>query len=180
MFSIPLATSILLRKLPRLDAILSKLIFSRAFDTALTALIPNLLRCSNAGVSLLDKLSLAPSIAWSTVLNSVAIFWKASELPARFIASKKSSVLILPSCTAETSSAVDMPISLATAAIPAGACSIMILKSIQATLGLLAICVAWVDRDFIACAGFSAEAARPPKAFTRLPTFLVPTASNCE
>ena len=71
-----------------------------------------------------------------------------------------------------------MPISFATAAIPAGACSIMILKSAHATLGLLAICVACIEIDFMACAGFSADAAKPPKALTKLPTFLVPTASS--
>ena len=135
---------------PSFSAILSKLIFSRASEIALIALMPNLLSCSKAGMSLLERLSFAPSMAWSTVLNSVAIFWKASEFPARLRASKKSSVLTFPSWTAFTRSAVDIPICFATAAIPAGACSIMILKSIQAILGLLAICVACVDNDFMA------------------------------
>ena len=134
--------SMLSKNAPSLSARLSKLILSKASETAFTALIPNLLSFSKAGMSLLERLSLAPSMAWSTVLNSVAIFWKASEFPARLSASKKSSVLSFPSWTAFTRSAVDIPISFATAAIPAGACSIMILKSIQAILGLLAICVA--------------------------------------
>ena len=59
------------------------------------------------------------------------------ELPARLKASVKSSVLISPFWILVTSSSRDIPISLATAAIPAGDCSIISLKSAHETLGLV-------------------------------------------
>ena len=145
-----------------------------------TAFIPICERTSKAGVSLLPMVSFNPSTACPTVLASVASLENDSFVPTFEMASKKSSVLIFPSCTALTISCVDMPISLATAAIPAGDCSSISLKSSHATLGFAAICVACWDNVFIACCGFSAAAAKPPKPFTSCVVFFVPTAASCE
>ena len=134
---------------------------------------------SNAGVNLLPNVSFNPSKACPAVLYSVASLVNASLVPTLVIASKNSSVLTVPSCTAFTSSDVDIPISLATAAMPAGVCSSINLKSCHATVGFAAICVACIDRVFIACCGFSAAAASPPKPFTSFVQFLVPTAASC-
>ena len=73
-----------------------------------------------------------------------------------------------------------MPMVFATAAIPAGVCSNINLKSCHCTIGLAAICVACSLSVFIACCGFSDAAAKPPKPLTSLVVFLVPTAASCE
>ena len=153
---------------------------SNASVSPTTALIPIWLSFSNCGISLFARDSFIPSIAWSTVLNSVAILLNVSLLPTLAMASKKSSVLILPSCTAWTISAVLMPISFAMAAIPAGVCSSISLKSCHWTLGLAAIWVACWLKVFMACCGFSAAAARPPNPLTSSVVFFVPTAANWE
>ena len=134
---------------------------------------------SKDGISLFVIVSCSPSMAWSAVLYSVARSMKASDVPTFSIAAKKSFVAISPAWTAVTISDVLMPISLATAAIPAGVCSSISLKSCHATVGFAAICTPCCDSVFIACAGFSAAAAIPPKALTRLSALLIPTASNC-
>ncbi len=129
------------RNFPRLLANLEKSTLSSCLPIASIALIPNWFTFSNAGCNLLDKPSRIPSMAWSTVLNSVAIFWKLLSLPAFFTASKKSLVLTLPAWISATSSSRFLPIDLATLAIPAGACSSIILKSCHATVGLPTACV---------------------------------------
>ena len=85
------------KKCPSFSAIPSKSIFSIASVKLLIALIPNLLSCLKAGSSLFASASLAPSIAWSIVLNSVAILEKSALLPTFLIASKNSSVFTVPS-----------------------------------------------------------------------------------
>ena len=177
---ITLSTLIPSKKLPNLFAKPLKSTFSKASIIPEIAFIPNLLNLSNAGWSLIATVSFNPSTAWSTVLNWVAIFMKSVLLPTFLIASKKSSVLTLPSWTFLTNSWTDIPISLAIAPIAAGAWSSINLKSCHATLGFAAICVACVLKVFIACLGFSAEAAKPPKPVTNLSVSLIPTAANCE
>ena len=99
-------------------------------------------------------------------------------MPTAAIASKKSSVATVPACTSLMSPCVDLPICFATAAIPAGVCSSISLKSSQATVGFAAIWVACWLRVFIAWVGLSAAAAKPPKPFTSFVVFFVPTASS--
>ena len=151
----------------------------KASETELIASIPTCDSTSKAGVSLLASVSCKPSIACPQVLYCVAIFVKPSLVPTFWIASKNLSVLTLPFCTAVTSSEVVIPISFATAEIPAGVCSSINLKSAHATEGFAAICVACCDNVFIACCGFSAAAARPPKPLTSCVVFFVPTAASC-
>ena len=79
----------------------------------LIALIPAVDSTSNAGDNLLDTVSCKPSIAWSTVLYCVASLVKLSFVPTFAIASKKSSVFTLPSCTFLTSSFEVIPIDFA-------------------------------------------------------------------
>ena len=142
------------------------------------ALIPTLPTLSNAGCSLLAKVSFKPSIACPTVLYSVAILLKLAFVPVLAIAARNLSVDTVPACTSLIRPRVLVPIDLATAAIPPGACSSISLKSCHCTLGLAAICVACSDKVFIACLGSSADAASPPSPLTSWAVFLVPTAAN--
>ena len=125
----------------------------------------------NAGMSLLAIISFAPSSAWPIVFALVASFVNSSLVPTSAMVARKSFVATLPSCTSATNSAVVFPMARATAAMPAGLCSSISLKSSQATFGFAAICVAWVESVFIACCGFSAAAARPPNPLTRFSVF---------
>ena len=157
----------------------SRLMSARAFARASTARIPCLLRPSKAGSSLLLTVSFRPSIAWSTVLASLAILPKLfSSLPTAFMASKKSFVAISPFWTAWTIWSVLIPMCLATAAIPAGVCSSISLKSCQATVGLAAIWTPCWLKVFMACCGFSAAAAIPPKPVTSWSVLSIPTAAS--
>ena len=133
---------------------------------------------SKTGCNFVETVSYSPPTASSTDLYLVAKC--CIESPARLNASAKSSVLISPFWILLTRSSRDMPISLATAAIPAGDCSIINLKSCHWILGLvIAWTICWLS-VFMACFGFSAEAARPPIAFTKLPASLRPIAAICE
>ena len=143
-------------------------------------LIPTLETFLNGLSSLLARVSLKPDIASPTVLYWVASFEKCLLVPTLPIASNKSDVLTLPSCTSLTSWLVVLCIDLATALSPAGVCSSISLKSCHCAVGFAAICVACWLKVFIACVGLSADAAKPPKPFTSARVFLVPTAFNCE
>ena len=138
-------------------------------------------KTENAGANFVATVSFKPSAACPTVLYCVAsLFSSVPEPPALIIAAKKSSVATVPAWTFCTNSDVVIPIAFATADKPAGVCSSINLKSAQATFGFAAICVACWDSVFIACCGFSAAAARPPKPFTSSVVFDTPTAANCE
>ena len=158
--------------------ILSKLTPSNRSVNWDTQSIPTLETLSKAGCNLLAKVSFIPSIAWPIVLYCVAILLKLAFVPVLAIAARNLSVDTVPACTSLISPRVLVPIDLATAAIPPGACSSISLKSCHCTLGLAAICVACSDKVFIACLGLSADAASPPNPFTSWAVFLVPTAAN--
>ena len=68
--------SISSRNFPTLSANAPKSSFSKASVIPTIAFIPNLLNFSKVGINLFAIDSLAPSIAWSTVLNCVAILEK--------------------------------------------------------------------------------------------------------
>ena len=130
------------------------------------------------GISFTPSVSFKPSIACPAVLYDVASLVNDLFVPTFAIALKKSSVLTFPSCTSCTSCDVVFPMPLATAAIPAGVCSSINLKSIHWIVGFAAACVACWLNVFIACVGFSEAAANPPKPFTSFVQFFVPTAAN--
>ena len=144
-----------------------------------TAFIPASESFSKAGCSLFDIVSFSPSMACPTVLYDVAISVNFLDVPAADIALKNFSVDTVPACTFLIKSCVDIPICFATAEIPAGVCSTISLKSCHATVGFAAIWVACWESVFMACLGFSAAAANPPKPFTSFVVFFVPTAASC-